>query len=147
MIRNLAKCLCLAMTALAAIWAYADAVSTARLGSLHPKNGVVVTNVDFTTSNTQLVDTIEATAPTPTWDTLSGKPTFATVATSGAYSDLTGKPNFDAIPTNLVKTVISNSLYNLTYDETLQVTWRKTAEGGAFYERCYTNINMIGVSK
>lgn len=65
MIRNLAKCLCLAMTALAASWAYADAVSTARLGSLHPKNGVVVTNVDFTTSNTQLVETIEATAPTP----------------------------------------------------------------------------------
>lgn len=65
MIRNLAKCLCLAMTALAASWAYADAVSTARLGSLHPKNGVVVTNVDFTASNTQLVETIEATAPTP----------------------------------------------------------------------------------
>lgn len=47
MIRNLAKCLCLAMTALAASWAYADAVSTARLGSLHPKNGVVVTSVTF----------------------------------------------------------------------------------------------------
>ena len=30
-----------------------------------------------------------------TWSTLSGKPTLATVATSGAYSDLTGKP---AIP-------------------------------------------------
>lgn len=27
-----------------------------------------------------------------TWSTLTGKPTFATVATSGAYSDLTGKP-------------------------------------------------------
>lgn len=26
------------------------------------------------------------------WNSLSGKPTFATVATSGAYSDLTGKP-------------------------------------------------------
>ena len=46
---------------------------------------------------------------------------------------------------NLIKTVMSNSLYNLTYDQTLGVTWRKTAEGGAFYERCYTNVNMIGV--
>lgn len=64
MIRNLAKCLCLAMTAIAAGLVYADAVSTARLGSLHPKNGVVVTNVDFTTSNTQLVATIEAKSPT-----------------------------------------------------------------------------------
>ena len=54
-------------------------------------------------------------------------------------------PDPDAIATNLVETVISNSLFNLTYDETLQVTWRKTAEGGAFYERCYTNINMTGV--
>ncbi|MBQ8125250.1 MAG: hypothetical protein IJ173_05095 [Kiritimatiellae bacterium] len=51
----------------------------------------------------------------------------------------------DVIATNLVKTVISNSLYNLTYDAALGVTWQKTAEGGAFYERCYTNINMIGV--
>lgn len=51
---------------------------------------------DFSTGNTQLVATIEATAPIPTWDTLSGKPTFAPVATSGAYSDLSGKPT---IPT------------------------------------------------
>ena len=35
---------------------------------------------------------ISTLAPVPTWDTLSGKPTFATVATSGAYSDLSGKP-------------------------------------------------------
>ena len=51
---------------------------------------------DYSTNNTELVETIQTTAPTPTWDTLSGKPTFATVATSGAYSDLSGKPT---IPT------------------------------------------------
>ena len=68
------------------------------------------------------------------WPTAAGK--FALT------SDI---PDPDAIATNLVKTVISNSLYNLTYDQTLGVTWRKTAEGGAFYERCYTNINMTGV--
>lgn len=51
---------------------------------------------DFSTNNVELVETIEAKAPTPTWDTLSGKPTFAQVATSGAYSDLSGKPS---IPT------------------------------------------------
>ena len=28
----------------------------------------------------------------PTWSSITGKPTFATVATSGAYADLTGKP-------------------------------------------------------
>lgn len=51
---------------------------------------------DFSTNNVELVKTIEAKAPIPTWDTLSGKPTFALVATSGAYSDLSGKPT---IPT------------------------------------------------
>lgn len=49
----------------------------------------------------------------------------------------------ERVGTNLVKTVIRNSLFNLTYDPELQVTWKKSAEGGAFYERCYTNINLI----
>ena len=66
MIRNPVKCLCLAVTAVAPVsGVFADAVSTARLGSLHPKNGIVVTNVDFSAGNTQLVATIEATAPAP----------------------------------------------------------------------------------
>jgi hypothetical protein len=28
----------------------------------------------------------------PTWNSITGKPTFATVATSGAYADLSGRP-------------------------------------------------------
>lgn len=48
----------------------------------------------------------------------------------------------ERVGTNLVKTVVRNSLYNLTYDPELQVTWKKSAERGAFYERCYTNINL-----
>jgi hypothetical protein len=34
-----------------------------------------------------------------TWSTLSGKPTFATVATSGAYADLSGTPAAYSLPT------------------------------------------------
>ena len=34
---------------------------------------------------------------TPAWDTITGKPTFATVATTGAYADLAGNPT---IPTS-----------------------------------------------
>ena len=34
-----------------------------------------------------------------TWSTLTGKPSFATVATSGAYSDLTGLPSAYSLPT------------------------------------------------
>lgn len=38
--------------------------------------------------------------PAQTWESITGKPTFATVATSGSYNDLTNKP-FIAIPTAL----------------------------------------------
>ncbi len=39
--------------------------------------------------------TISANDTTYTWDTLPGKPTFATVATSGSYNDLEDKPTID----------------------------------------------------
>lgn len=35
-----------------------------------------------------------------TWSTLTGKPTFATVATSGSYNDLTGRPTIPAAQVN-----------------------------------------------
>ena len=37
----------------------------------------------------------------PTWATLQGKPTFATVATSGDYNDLNNKPTIPSIPESL----------------------------------------------
>lgn len=37
----------------------------------------------------------------PTWATLQGKPTFATVATSGNYNDLNNKPTIPSIPGSL----------------------------------------------
>lgn len=36
----------------------------------------------------------------PTWTDVTGKPTFATVATSGAYADLSGTPTFSAVATS-----------------------------------------------
>lgn len=103
-------------------------------------------------------------ATSGSYNDLSNKPTIPTVPTSVSafandadYVDATALasatnslaatiPEPDALATNLVQTVINSSLFNLTYDEQLQVTWQKVAEGGAFYEKCYTNINMIGVS-
>jgi len=46
----------------------------------------------------------------PTWSSITGKPTFATVATSGAYADLSGKPTdiSDFTDTgNLLETLVS----------------------------------------
>lgn len=38
------------------------------------------------------VGSLSASVPTPSWSTTTGKPTFAAVATSGAYGDLSGRP-------------------------------------------------------
>jgi hypothetical protein len=46
----------------------------------------------------------------PTWNSITGKPTFATVATSGAYADLSGKPTDISQFTdtgNLLSTLVS----------------------------------------
>lgn len=43
-------------------------------------------------SQTDLQTALNSAASTATWAGISSKPTFATVATTGAYSDLTGKP-------------------------------------------------------
>ena len=42
---------------------------------------------------------ITATASSVAWSAITGKPTFATVATTGAYSDLTGTPAAYTLPT------------------------------------------------
>ena len=45
----------------------------------------------------------------PTWGQVSGKPSFATVATSGSYNDLTNKPSIPSI-TGGATTITSNNL-------------------------------------
>lgn len=56
-----------------------------------------------THTGTQLASTISdfssAAVSAVTWSTLTGKPTFATVATTGAYADLSGTPAAYSLPT------------------------------------------------
>jgi len=70
----------------------------------------------------------------PDWALQPTKPTY-TAAEVGI--------DLDAVATNLVRTVIRESTYNLTYDEGLGIVWRKVARNGAMYEECYTNVNII----
>lgn len=51
----------------------------------------------------------------------------------------------EPVVANVARVATQNSLFNLTYDSDLGVTWKKVAENGVFYEKCYTNVNMIGV--
>jgi hypothetical protein len=47
------------------------------------------------------------------WDSISGKPTFATVATSGSYTDLSNKPT---IPTDISELTDTQGLLVDSYD-------------------------------
>ena len=51
------------------------------------------------------------------WDSITGKPTFAEVATTGAYSDLTGRPS---IPSKLTVTRLRSSTSYNTSNTTLK---------------------------
>lgn len=48
------------------------------------------------------------------WSSINGKPTFATVATSGAYADLTGKPAIPGSPTISTPARALNTVYQLS---------------------------------
>ena len=54
---------------------------------------------DGTTITITAGGVITATASSVAWSAITGKPTFATVATTGAYSDLTGTPAAYTLPT------------------------------------------------
>lgn len=67
-------------------------------------NGNVITNTYAT--KTELASGLESKQPTGNyalkselqWDTISGKPKFATVATTGSYDDLENRPSIPATP-------------------------------------------------
>ncbi len=64
-------------------------------GDLHADN-IMFDTAKLTVSNDGAiyVNGVLAATPSgsPTWSSITGKPSFATVATSGAYADLSGKP-------------------------------------------------------
>ena len=57
---------------------------------------------------------------TPTWSQVSGKPSFATVATSGSYNDLSNKPTIPTVPSSLKNpnalTISLNGISQGAYD-------------------------------
>jgi hypothetical protein len=65
-------------------------------GDIIARNQLVFDTAKLTVSNDGAiyVNGVLAATPSgsPTWSSITGKPSFATVATSGAYADLSGKP-------------------------------------------------------
>jgi hypothetical protein len=67
------------------------------MSTSHPANAIISTNI--TNWNTAYgwgnhAGLYRPVSWAPTWSDITGKPTFATVATSGSYNDLTNKPTF-----------------------------------------------------
>lgn len=60
----------------------------------------VVTDIDHLDSAAGYTEYTAGTAASVPWSGVTGKPTFAAVATSGAYSDLTGTPALAAVATS-----------------------------------------------
>lgn len=78
-------------------------------GTSSSSGGVVVYNGLDSTSTTDalsanmgrvLNEKIENISVDTSWDDITGKPNFATVATSGSYNDLSNKPNLAAVATS-----------------------------------------------
>ena len=65
---------------------------------------------------------------TTTWTSVTGKPSFATVATSGSYADLTGKPT---IPTSFSSLVNSENTFSLDGSGVLTFPNGTTSEGNS----------------
>lgn len=67
-----------------------------------------IANEDWVTENTR------SSSWTPTWAQVSGKPTFATVATSGSYNDLSNKPTIMQVQEGINGSVTTARLINAT---------------------------------
>ncbi len=113
------------------------------------RSGMVNPLQNFWIGDTNLNDWILTLAPVPTWATLSGKPTFSTVATSGAYSDLSGKPSIPTTaadigattPADVTAAIREQSLGGI-WDETLQVWWTPRMRNGSLTYEATTNVNL-----
>lgn len=77
--------------------------STTSLGGIRVGDGLEITEEGI------LNCTIDPGSGTVSWGNIQGKPTFATVATSGLYSDLTGTPDLSNYVTSTQLTSIAGS--------------------------------------
>lgn len=106
--------------------------------------GTVVTVTDGrrfvysgTGSKTVEASYIELADITPDWANVSGKPTFAAVATSGSYLDLTNRPTLAAVAT-------SGAYNDLTGRPTLGTMASQNANGVAITGGTITGITLDG---
>lgn len=107
--------------------------------------GTIVTTTDGrrwvynTGSKTLEASYIELADITPEWSVIANKPTFATVATSGAYADLTGRPSLSTVAT-------SGAYADLSGRPTLGTMSSQNANAVAITGGAISNVTLDGVT-
>lgn len=86
-------------------------------------------------TNAGTIARIEDIPTTMAWMSITGKPTFATVATSGSYADLSNKPTIPSTAADVgaLPAVLTNSAYRVTLTNGNHVFFSDEA-GGSFIE-------------
>lgn len=56
-------------------------------------------------------------------------------------------PFGEKITKAVMMAVVTNDLPNLTWDQTLEVAWKKSANNGCFYETAYTNVEILATGE
>lgn len=118
--------------------------SSFKANSYIPSSGEIISALGFTPYNgTTNPSNYLTNSYVPTWASISGKPTFATVATSGSYNDLSNKPTIPTIKRQETYSGSTNASgnYTVTFGTSYSVAPNIQANiiGG-------TNTNLIKIS-
>lgn len=113
----------------------------------------VVTDTDHLDSAAGYTEYTAGTAASVPWSGVTGKPTFAAVATSGAYSDLTGTPTIPTVNNATltiqkngtdVQTFTANQSTNATANITVPTKTSDLANDSGFITSDNTKIPLAG---
>lgn len=115
----------------------------------------VVTDTDHLDSAAGYTEYTAGTAASVPWSGVTGKPTFAAVATSGAYSDLTGTPTIPTVNNatltiqrngTTVDTFTANSSSDKTVNITVPTATSELANDSGFITSDDTKIPLSGTN-
>ena len=115
----------------------------------------VVTDTDHLDSAAGYTEYTAGTAASVPWSGVTGKPTFAAVATSGAYSDLTGTPTIPTVNNatltiqqngTTVQTFTANQSTNATANITVPTALESLASNSIPFHNSYPRCKYLGTT-
>ena len=115
----------------------------------------IVTDADHLDSAAGYTEYTAGTAASVPWSGVTGKPTFAAVATSGAYSDLTGTPTIPTVNNatltiqqngSNVATFTANASSDVTCNITVPTALESLASNSIAFHNSYPRCKYLGTS-